>query len=343
MSTATETDSTVRSRIDSPVDAATSPATAPAPFPTLDEVRGRGALRAVVSRGIVGLSLCGPDGRWAGLDVDVARAVAAAVLGDAEAVEWVASDPAERLERLAAREAELTVCNLTWTLGREAGWPVLFAGVTCYDGEGFLVRGDSGIVDPAQLAGARLAVQAGTTSAANLAAWYGRRGLAAVEPVAFATPAETLAAYASGECVAYVLDRTALAGERAALPDPWNHHVLDTSISREPMGAAVRDDDPHWYRLCRWVLQLLTAAEHQVDEAGPGHRAEALAEAARLAGPHGLAVGLDEQWAARVLAAVGTYADVYERNLGGASGLGVPRGLNELWTRGGLHYAVPLH
>lgn len=161
--------------------------------------------------------------------------------------------------------------------------------------------------------------------------------------MAFPTPAETLAAYARGECDAYVLDRTALAGERAALPDPWNHRVLDTSISREPMGAAVRDGDPHWYRLCRWVLQLLTAAEHHVDEAGEGHRAEALDEAARLAGPHGPAVGLDEEWAARVLDAVGTYADIYERNLGGASGLAVPRGLNELWTRGGLHYAVPLH
>ncbi|MFJ1972098.1 amino acid ABC transporter substrate-binding protein [Streptomyces sp. NPDC087903] len=332
MSTATEVKSVA-------VKAVSAPSTAP----TLAGVRARGALRAAVSRGIVGLSQCGEGGRWSGLDTDVARAVAAAVLGDPEAVEWLPSDPAERLDRLVAREAELTVCNLTWTLGREAGWPVLFAGVTCYDGEGFMVRADSGIEDPAQLAGARLAVQAGTTSAANLAAWYGKRGLAPVEPVTFATPAETLAAYASDACVAYVLDRTALAGERAALPDPWNHRVLDASISREPMGAAVRDDDAHWYRLCRWVLQLLTAAEHHVDEAGPGRRAEALDEAARLAGPHGPAVGLDEEWAARALDAVGTYADIYERNLGGTSGLGVPRGLNELWTRGGLHYAVPLH
>ncbi|MFE5814138.1 transporter substrate-binding domain-containing protein [Streptomyces sp. NPDC056479] len=311
------------------------------PSPTLDAVRDRGALRAVVSRGILGLSQC-DDGRWAGLDTDIARAVAAAALGDPEAVQWLPTDPAERLDPLAAGDAELTVCNLTWTLGREARWPVLFAGVTCYDGEGFMVRADSGIQDPAQLAGARVAVQAGTTSAANLAAWYGRRGLS-VEPVTFPTPAAALAGYAGGECVAYVLDRTALAGERATLPDPAAHRVLDASISREPMAAAVRDNDPHWYRLCRWVLQLLLAAEHHVDEAGPDNRAEALAEAARLAGPHGSAVGLDEGWAARVLQAVGTYADIYERNLGGASGLGVPRGLNELWTRGGLHYAVPLH
>ncbi|MEU9453935.1 transporter substrate-binding domain-containing protein [Streptomyces sp. NPDC048277] len=330
----------IATEINSPL---TTAASAPAAFRTLGEVRARGALRAAVSRGIAGLSQRGADGRWAGLDTDIARAVAAAALGDPEAVEWLPSDPAERLDRLVAREAELTVCNLTWTLGREAAWPVLFAGVTCYDGEGFMVRADSGIDHPEQLAGARLAVQAGTTSAANLAAWYGRRGLVAVEPVAFPTPAATLAAYADGDCLAYVLDRTALAGERAALPDPWNHRVLDASISREPMGAAVLDDDAHWYRLCRWVLQLLTAAEHHVDEAGPGHRAEALDEAARLAGPHGPAVGLDENWAQRVLDAVGSYADIYERNLGGASGLGVPRGLNELWTRGGLHYAVPLH
>ncbi|MFE5210518.1 amino acid ABC transporter substrate-binding protein [Streptomyces sp. NPDC056600] len=317
------------------------PGTTTTSTPTLDAVRARGALRAVVSRGILGLSQ-EDGGRWSGLDTDVARAVAAAALGDAEAVRWLPTDPAERLDPLLAGDAELTVCNLTWTFGREARWPVLFAGVTCYDGEGFMVRADSGIEDPAQLAGARLAVQAGTTSAANLAAWYGARGLT-VEPVTYPTPAATLAGYASGECVAYVLDRTALAGERATLPVPADHRVLDTSISREPMAAAVRDDDPRWFRLCRWVLQLLIAAEHHVDEAGPGRRAEALAEVARTAGAHGDAVGLDEGWAARVLDAVGTYADVYERNLGGASGLGVPRGLNELWTRGGLHFAVPLH
>ncbi|CAL9449809.1 transporter substrate-binding domain-containing protein [Streptomyces sp. enrichment culture] len=313
------------------------------PGATLEGVRARGAVRAVVSRGIRGLSLRGADGTWTGLDADVARAVAAAALGDPDAVEWLPSDPAGRLDPLRSGDADLTVCNLTWTLGREAAWPVLFAGVTCYDGEGFLVRRDSGAERPEDLHGKRLAVQAGTTSAANLAAWYGPRGLS-VEPVAYPTPAETLAAYASGECAAYVLDRTALAGERAALPDPEAHVILDAAISREPMAAAVRDDDPGWYRLCRWVLQLLVAAEHHADEAerGPGGRAGGLAEAARLAGRHGPSLGLDEGWAARALDAAGTYGDIYERNLGAASGLGVPRGLNELWTRGGLHYAVPL-
>ncbi|MGW5271494.1 transporter substrate-binding domain-containing protein [Streptomyces sp. NPDC004044] len=317
-------------------------APAPATSPTLDAIRDRGALRAVVSRGIRGLSLPTATGAWTGLDADVARAVAAAALGDPEAVEWLPSDPADRLEPLRERTADLSVCNLTWTLGREAHWPVLFAGVTCYDGEGFLVRADSGIEDPGQLAGRRVAVQRGTTSIANLAAWYGRRGLS-VEPVEYATPARTLAGYASGECAAYVLDRTALAGERAALSDPQAHRILDTAISREPMAAAVRDDDPQWYRLCRWVLQLLLAAEHHADEAGPAGRSRALAEAAALAGAHGAAIGLDRGWAARVLDATGTYAEIYERNLGAASGLGVPRGLNELWTRGGLHYAVPLN
>lgn len=308
--------------------------------PTLDSVRRRGALRAVVSRGIRGLSMQDADGRWSGLDTDVARAVAAAAVGDAEAVEWVPSDPADRLSTLAAGAAELTVSNVSWTLGREASSPVLFAGVTCYDGEGFLVRADSGITAPEDLAGRRVAVQAGTTSAANLASWYGSRGLA-VEPVAHPTPALTRAGYASGDCVAYVLDRVALAGERAALDDPGAHRILDAAISREPMAAAVRDDDAAWFRLCRWVLQLLVSAEFHVDEAG--ERDKALAQAAEAAGAQGPAIGLDEDWAARVLDAVGTYADVYERNLGASAGLAVPRGLNELYTRGGLQYAVPLH
>ncbi|MFF7209858.1 amino acid ABC transporter substrate-binding protein [Streptomyces sp. NPDC008238] len=298
---------------------------------TLDAVRARGVLRAAVSLGIRGLSLRTADGRWTGLDTDIARAVAAAVLHDPEAVDWRPVRAADRLSVLAADKADLTVCNLTWTLGREAAHPVLFAGITAYDGEGFLVRAADGIDDPARLAGRRLAVHTGCTTPVNLAAWYGPRGLTTV-PVGFDDPAGALAAYASGDCAAYVLDRIALAGARAGLPDPRAHRILPASISREPMAAAVRDADPHWFRLVRWVLQLLPAAEHE----GTGR-------AAALAGPHGPAVGLDEGWAARVLAAVGSYADVYERNLGAASGLDVPRGPNELWTRGGLHYAVPLH
>ncbi|MFD0024161.1 transporter substrate-binding domain-containing protein [Streptomyces sp. NPDC058382] len=303
---------------------------------TLEAVRSRGAVRVAVSQGIRGLSLRTGDGRWTGLDADIARAVAAAVLHDSEAIDWLPMPATDRLAVLADGEADLTVCNLTWTMGREAAHPVLFAGITCYDGEGFLVRTADGSADPADLAGRRLAVHTGCTTPVNLESWYGARGLS-VEPVGFAAPADALAAYAGGDCAAYVLDRTALAGIRAGLPDPGAHRILPVSISREPMAAAVRDDDPRWFRLVRWVLQLLLCAEH-TEASGDGREA-----AAELAGPHGPAAGLDDGWAARVLAAVGTYADVYERNLGSASGLDVPRGPNELWTRGGLHYAIPLN
>ncbi|CCB72397.1 Amino acid ABC transporter substrate-binding protein, PAAT family (plasmid) [Streptantibioticus cattleyicolor NRRL 8057 = DSM 46488] len=296
----------------------------------------------MVSRGIRGLSLPDGQGGWSGLDADIARAVAAAVLGSADAVEWLPTDPADRLKRLVAGEADIVTCNVSWTLGREAGWPVLFAGVTAYDGEGFLVRAADGITEPEQLAGRRLAVQAGTTSAANLAAWFGPRGLS-VEPVEYPTPGEARAGYDSGECAAYVLDRIALAGERAALADPGAHRILDTAISREPMALAVRDDDAAWFRVCRWVLWFLVSAEYAAQQAPPARRGDALAEAARTAGEHGVSLGLDEGWARRVLEAVGTYGDIYDRNLGPDSGLSVPRGLNELFTRGGLHYAHPLH
>ncbi|MFJ6798067.1 transporter substrate-binding domain-containing protein [Streptomyces sp. NPDC091268] len=309
--------------------------------PTLAAVRARGALRAVVSRGIPGLSQCAHGG-WSGLDTDVARAVAAAALGDPGAVEWVPADPADRLRLLAEGAADLTVANTTWTLGREAAWPVLFAAVTCYDGEGFLVRAADGIDGPRALAGRPVAVQAGTTSAANLAAWYGPHAPGPL-PVEFPTPAGALAAYAGGRCAALVLDRVALAGQRALLAEPGEHLILAETISREPMAAAVREDDPGWLRLCRWVVNLLLAAEHEVALAGPGRRAGALEAVARTAGRHGPAAGLDPGWAGRVLAAVGTYADVYERALGPGSGLDVPRGLNALWTGGGLHFPVPLH
>ncbi|MBX7550393.1 transporter substrate-binding domain-containing protein [Streptomyces sp. NPDC004232] len=303
---------------------------------TLDAVRARGVVRAVVSQGIRGLSLPDGHGGWSGLDTDVARAVAAAALGDAGAVEWLPTDPGERLTRLTSGAADLTTCNLSWTLGREAREPVLFAGVTCYDGEGFLVRTADRISGPEQLAGQRLATQAGTTTAGNLAAWFGARGLE-VEPVAYATPAEALAGYADGTCAAYVLDRIALAGARATLPRPADHVVLETAISREPMALAVRDDDPAWFRVCRWVLQFLVGAEDAVREGGSARAA------ADLAGRHGPALGLDETWARRILDAVGTYGDVYERNLGPSSGLDVGRGANALWTDGGLHYPLPLN
>ncbi|WP_055490393.1 transporter substrate-binding domain-containing protein [Streptomyces sp. TP-A0356] len=308
---------------------------------TLEAVRARGTVRAVVSQGIRGLSLRDADGVWRGLDTDVARAVAAAVTGDAEAVSWLPTDPAERLTRLVSGEADVATCNLSWTLGREATEPVLFAGVTCYDGEGFLVRTADGISSPEQLAGRRVAVQAGTTTVGNLDAWFGPRGLR-VEPVAYATPAETLAAYADGTCAAYVLDRMALAGIRASLPDPAEHTLLETTISREPMALAVTDADPAWFRVCRWVLHFLLVAEHVAASAPPGEADRAAREAAAQAGKHGPALGLDTDWANRVLDAVGTYGDLYDRNLGPASGLGVPRGLNALWTDGGLHYAFPL-
>ncbi|MFC8516848.1 transporter substrate-binding domain-containing protein [Streptomyces sp. NPDC057257] len=315
-----------------------APAGACAPVGTLAAVRARGAVRVLVSRGQPGLSLRTPDGHWTGLDADVARAVAAAVLDEPDAVDWCPAGSDERLSQLAGGRADLTVCNVSWTMGREAAHGLLFAGVTCYDGEGFLVRADSGIHEPAHLAGHRLAVHTGSTSPANLAAWYGPRGLA-VEPVAFDAPADALHAYARGDCTAYVLDKVALAGARRTLPDPEAHRILPAEISREPMAAVVRDDDPGWFRICRWVLQLLFAAEYESHRTGAAGR-EAVA---RQAGRHGPAAGLDERWAARVLDAVGSYAELYERNLGRASGLDVPRGPNELWTRGGLHYAVPLH
>ncbi|MGW1364887.1 transporter substrate-binding domain-containing protein [Streptomyces chartreusis] len=299
-------------------------------------MRKRGAVRTVVSQGIRGLSLPDSHGSWSGLDADVARAVAAAALGDPEAVEWLPSDPAERLTWLVSGAADMAACNLSWVLSREAAHPVLFAGVTCYDGEGFLVRTEDLISCPEQLAGRRVATQAGTTTAGNLAAWFGARGLE-VHPVAYASPAEALAGYADGTCSAYVLDRIALAGARATLPGPADHVVLETAISREPMALAVRDDDPAWFRVCRWVLQFLIAAENDVSEGGTPRAS------ADLAGRQGPALGLDERWAHRVLDAVGTYADVYERNLGSSSGLNVTRGANSLWSAGGLHYPLPLH
>ncbi|AGL18135.1 transporter substrate-binding domain-containing protein [Actinoplanes sp. N902-109] len=298
---------------------------------TLAAVRERGVVRVAVSRGILGLSCPGPDGQWAGLDVEFARAVAAAAGVTAE---FRPVDPADRLAVLAGGEVDLVTANLTASLPREAGHGVTFAAVTCYDGEGFLVRADEPVRTPQDLAGRPVAVQAGTTSAANLRRYLG----AGAVPVAYATPAEARAAYEAGVCAAYLLDRTALAGERAQLTDPVAHRLLDETISREPMALAARDDDPAWLRLCRWVPQLAVNLEYARRAGGPAARATLAAEA----DPLGAALGVGEGWATRVLDAVGDYGDIYDRTLGDASPLSLPRGLNELWTAGGLHYPLPL-
>ncbi|MEU2924716.1 amino acid ABC transporter substrate-binding protein [Streptomyces sp. NPDC007251] len=321
-------------------DTTTGATTESTASPTLAAVRARGRLRVGVSTGIKGLSWTDEQGVRRGLDVDTARAVAAAVLGDADAVDYVELTPEQRMPSLADGSIDLLSCNATWTLTRECGAGAVFLPTTAYDGGAFMVKKSTGITEAAQLAGRKLAVLGGTSSAASLDAYYGPQGLE-VTAVPFDTPAEALAAYADGSVDGYVCDRIVLAGERTRIGDPDDHVILEETISNEPMGPAVRDDDPAWLRVNRWVFFALVAAEAEGLTAAGVAAGTPSALLDRQAGL-GAAAGLPATWIQDAVGQVGNYGEIYDRNLGDASGLGIPRGLNDLWLRGGLIYAPPL-
>lgn len=302
----------------------------------VEEIRDRGRLRAGVSTGIRGLSWRDESGTYRGLDVDTARAVAVAILGDPDAVDFTELDPEQRIPTLAGGEIDVLCCNASWTLLREATAPVTFVVTTAHDGGAFLVPRPAGVGHPDQLAGQRLGCLAGTSSAACLDRYYAARGLS-VTPVGFPSPAAALAAYAAGDVASYVCDAIVLAGERTRLDEPDQHEILPQFISHEPMGPAVRDGDPHFHKLVRWVLFALIAAEEEA-------LTPATLESSVLAGRQAVAaaaLGLRPDWIELLLRHVGHYGDLYDRSLGAASGLNIPRGRNDLASRGGLLYAPP--
>lgn len=300
---------------------------ATAPSDELAVIARRSFLRTSVSQGIPGLSQRDGRGSWHGIDSDFARVVAAALLEDPEAVEWNPVSPAERIASVRSGASDLGACNTSWTLTREE--QVHFIGVLCHDGEGFLVHSDLGVSRAEQLGGRRLVVQAGSTSTENLARWRNRGG-PAVEVVAAPTPEEALRMYAERECDGYVLDRTGLAGIRSTLPSPEEHALLSDTISDEPLSPFVSTAAPALFTVARWCLHLLIAAE------AAQLRGEDIAATADPLGPR---IGLSPGWATRALSVVGHYGDLYARNLGHASALDLPRGLNEQWFNGGSHYA----
>ncbi|HEX5121007.1 MAG TPA: transporter substrate-binding domain-containing protein [Pseudonocardiaceae bacterium] len=293
-------------------------------------IRKTGGVRAAVSLGIPGLSMKDSSGRWIGMDADFARALAAATTGDPDAVGWLPVAPEDRVAAVRDGKADIGVCNASWTLRREA--EVLFPGVLVHDGEGFLVHADLGVRGAEDLAGRRVVIQAGTTSAQNLARWH-QAGGPAVHAVEAGTPAEAVRGYVEHRFDGYVLDRTALAGIRAGLADPERHLLLPDVISDEPLGPFVAPESTGLFVAARWVLHLLFAAEAAQRHAHPFDRAEADALGERI--------GLVPGWATTVLASVGHYGDMFARNLGAESPRSLPRGRNALWLDGGLHYAPP--
>ncbi len=315
--------------------------------PTLDQVRERGYLSCGVNPGLPGFATEDADGHWSGFDVAYCRAIAAAVFADPEAVSFVPLNARERFDALTGGEIDVLLRNSTATMARDAGMPIDFPAITYFDGQGFLVRKQLGVSSARELNGATVCVEEGTTTRLNLDDYFRAQGIR-YEPVVFSSALETIDAYLNGRCDAYTTDASGLYAHRMRASDPDQHVVLPEVISKEPLGPAVRDDDPQWANLVRWVhFAMLNAEEHGVTSVNVRERAAndptpAVRRLLGMEGEFGAMLGLDEGWAVEIIAQVGNYGEVFARNIGDASPLNIQRGLNALWTRGGLQYGHPI-
>lgn len=314
---------------------------------TLDAIRQKGEISCGVSTGVIGFSAADSSGVWRGLDADVCRAIAAAVLGDPAKVRWVPLSSQQRFTALQSGEVDLLSRNTTWTLTRDAGLGLHFTAVTYYDGQGFLVPRGIKVTSARQLNGAAVCVQTGTTSEKNMADYFRSVGVK-VKPVVFEKFDASLKAFFSGRCQAYTTDVSALAFIRAKeAPRPEDYVVLPEVISKEPMGPVVRRGDDEWFAIVKWVVfALQEAEEYGITQAGVERAARSGDPAVqRLLGVTedvGKPLGLQRDWAAKALKAVGNYGEIYQRNVGPGTPSDLPRGLNRLWNKGGLIYAPPI-
>jgi general L-amino acid transport system substrate-binding protein len=312
---------------------------------TLDAIKARGTIKCGVNTGLAGFSIADSQGNWTGLDAETCKALAAAVLGDAKKVEFVPLSAQQRFTALQSGEIDVLIRNTTWTLTRDASLGLLFAGVTFYDGQGFMVPKSLGLKSAKELDGAEVCVQTGTTTELNLADYF-RAHKMSFKPVVFENLEESKTAFFNGRCQAYTTDRSGLASIRASdAPDPSAYVILPEIISKEPLGPVVRRGDDEWFAIVKWlVYALIEAEEKDVTQANIGTMKDSKDPSVQrllgVSGDMGKALGLDNAWAARAIQAVGNYGELYTRNV---EPIGLPRdGLNQLWTKGGLMYAMPI-
>jgi general L-amino acid transport system substrate-binding protein len=314
---------------------------------TLDDVIERGNLNCGVSTGLTGFSAPNASGEWEGFDVAVCRAVAAAVLGDSSAVEFVPTTGETRFTALSSGEIDLLARNTTWTFSRDNDLKFEFIGVNYYDGQGFMVPRELGVTSALDLDGATVCIQTGTTTELNLADFFRVNNLN-YEPVPIQTNAEAQQQYLAGACDVYTTDASGLAATRASFENPGDHVLLPEIISKEPLGPLVRHGDNEWGDITRWTLNALIAAEElgvtsaniedMAAEAGNNP------EINRLLGTEGNLgemIGLEADWAKNAISANGNYGEIFEKNIGENTPIGLARGLNAQWTDGGLLYAPP--
>ena len=314
---------------------------------TLDAVKASGQLVCGVNTSGPGFSSADSQGRWSGLDVDFCRAVAAAVLKDAAKVKYVPLNSQQRFASLQAGEIDVLSRNSTWTLTRDASLGVEFTGINYFDGQGFMVPKKLKVDSIKKLNGATLCVQAGTTSEKNVADYFAANGMK-YKSVVFDTAEAITSAFFAGRCQVYTTDMSDLAGARTKAPQPDDYVILPQVISKEPLGASVRRGDDEWFQIVRWTqFALLEAEENGLTQANVDAQKSSTKDPGvqRLLGVSedtGKLLGLDAEWVYRIVKQVGNYGESFDRNLGPKSPVNLPRGVNNLWTKGGLMYAPPI-
>ena len=313
---------------------------------TLEAVKARGQLVCGVNVGLAGFSAADDKGVWSGLDVDYCKAIAAAVLGDGSKVRYVATTTKERFTALQSRELDVLARNTTWTLQRDSAQGLSFVGVNYYDGQGFIVKKSANVKTGKELSGATVCVQTGTTTELNLADFF-RSNKLQYKTLVFEKADEALKAYQADRCDSYTTDISGLYSVCLQMAKPDDHMVLPDIISKEPLGPAVRQDDFQWFTIVRWVhFALLNAEEYGVTQKNVDQMATStdpnIKRLLGKEGSYGKDMGLDNDWAVRIIKTVGNYGEIFDRNVGAGSRLKIDRGLNKLWTNGGLQYAPPI-
>jgi general L-amino acid transport system substrate-binding protein len=313
---------------------------------TLKTVKDRGALSCGVSQGLPGFSNPDDKGNWTGLDVDICRAVAAAIFGDPTKVKFVPLSAKDRFTALQSAEIDVLSRNTTWTLSRDTTLGANFTGVTYYDGQGFMVKKSLKVNSALELNSASVCVQTGTTTEQNLADYFKANNMK-YEVIAFASNDEAVKAYESGRCDAFTTDASGLYANRLKLANPADHMVLPEIISKEPLGPMVRHGDDQWFDLVKWSLFAMVDAEElgitskNVDEMAKSDKPE-IKRVLGKDGNFGESLGVTNDWVIRIIKAVGNYGEAFDRNVGAGSQLQIARGLNQLWNKGGIQYAPPI-
>ena len=313
---------------------------------TLKTVKDRGMLSCGVSQGLPGFSSPDDKGNWTGLDVDICRAIAAAIFNDPSKIKFVPLSAKDRFTALQSGEIDVLSRNTTWTLSRDTSLGANFTGVTYYDGQGFMVKKALKVNSALELNSASVCVQQGTTTEQNLADYFKGNNMK-YEVIAFGTNDEAVKAYEFGRCDVFTTDVSGLYADRLKLASPADHVVLPEVISKEPLGPMVRHGDDQWFDIVKWTLYAMITAEElgitqkNADEMAKSDKPE-MKRVFGTDGNLGEQLGLTKDWVSRIVKAVGNYGESFERNVGAGSKLGIARGINALWSKGGIQYAPPI-